>query len=284
MIEYTYDEVVVGGNIPSLVFAIENKLPIVSTRWKKYQVWDRVTYSDLMEQVYNKMSIPTETKEWDFKTHKEKCFIEDLNELAAALHVHHGFQYPKMTFQHNNGMFIQEDGLRIIASNKFDFLVKAGTYHVFDPEQIINNTFEIKETFNKRENKVIDLLEAKRHITRPHDGLKFKDFFLKEIVSLASDRFYTISYLAGRRLLHHKYADYSVRFEAQRRLKADGFNGHERSDRPGQFRGISLRPQKRIVEKLEYSTYKDEGKFRFYDSTVENYLERILDLELYRWI
>lgn len=272
-----------GGNIPSLVFAIENKLPIVSTRWKRYKVWDRVLHTDLMKQVYEKMSIPTETKEWDFKTHKEKCFVEDLNELAGALHVHHGLQHPKMTFRYNDGMFLREDGIRIIASNKLDFLVKANTYHVFDPEQITNNTFQIKETFNKRENKVIDLLTAKKHVFVPHDGLKFKDFFLSEIISLTSSKFYTVSYLTGRRLKHHKYADYSVRFETQKRLKAGGFNGLERSDRPGQFRGISLRPQERIVEKLEYSTYKDEEKFRFYDPKLENYLERILDLELYKW-
>jgi len=87
MIEYEYDEVVVGGNISSLVFAIENKLPIISTRWEDFQMYDRLEYDERWVETFDKVGIPSDHWEADYKTHTKKIMSSGLSELLGILHL-----------------------------------------------------------------------------------------------------------------------------------------------------------------------------------------------------
>lgn len=265
MIQYEYDEIVVGGNIPSLIFAIKNKLPIVSTHWEDFQIYDRLEYDKKWVEVFNKVGIPSTTWEADYKTHKRKMMSFGLSELLGILHLYHGRHFPKIYCPYNNGMFIHEDKLRVIASNKFDFFIKAKKYHVFNPEQIINHTFEIEKIENKKQFKVIDYLKAVKPIRHPGDGVKTEHFFVNEVIAKNIYEFYAISFLNTRQINRHNYADYSVRFKAQEVMKAAGITGYARADKPHIFRGISLRPQTRKIYSLEKIIYKNMNNFYFPD-------------------
>lgn len=263
MIEYTYDEIVVGGNIPSLIFAIENKLPIVSTRWEDFQMYDRLEYNEGWVEVFNKVGIPSDYWEADYKTHKRKIMSSGLSELLGVLHLYHGRYFPKIYCPYNEYMFIHEDRLKVIASNKFEFFIKANKYHVFDADQIKNHSFEIEDIKNKKEYKVVDYLKAVKPIRHPGDGVKTDNFFVNEIITKNGSEFYAISYLNSRKINRHNYADYSVRFKAQETMKAAGITGYARADRPHLFRGISLRPQIRKIYSLEEKSYKNVHNFCF---------------------
>jgi hypothetical protein len=263
MIEYTYDEVVVGGNIPSLIFALENKLPIISTRWEDFQTYDRLEYDEKWVEVFSKVGIPSDYWEANYKTHKRKIMSSGLSELLGILHLYHGRHYPKIYCPYSDGMFIYEDKLRLIASNKFDFYVKANKYHVFDADQIKNHTFEVDSIENKKEFKVVDYLRAVKPLRHPGNGVKTDHFFVNEIISRNINEFYAISYLNSRQINRHCYADYSVRFKAQDVMKAAGITGYARADRPHLFRGISLRAKERKIYSLEKKNYKNVNNFLF---------------------
>lgn len=283
MIEYKYDEVVVGGNIPSLIFAIEHKLPIVSTRWEDFQVYDRLEYDEKWVEVFNKVGIPSDTWEADYKTHTRKIMSSGLSELLGILHLYHGRYFPKIYCPFNDFMFIHEDRLKIIASNKFEFFVKANKYYVFDADQIKNHSFEIEEIENKKQFKVVDLLKAKKPIRHPGDGVKTDHFFVNEVITKNIREFYAISYLNSRQVNRHNYADYNVRFKTQDVMKKAGITGYARADRPHLFRGISLRPQTRKIYSLEKKYYKNMNNFCFPNVLYRGgFSESLLNLDLPR--
>jgi hypothetical protein len=263
MIEYEYDEVVVGGNIPSLIFAIENKLPVISTRWDAFQIYDRLEYDEKWVEVFNKVGIPSDHWLADYKTHTRKLMSSGLSELLGILHLYHGRHYPKVYCRFHDGMYLHEGGLRVIASNKFEFLVKADKYHIFDADQIKNHTFEIESIENKKEFRIVDFLKAKKPLRYPGNGIKGEHFFVNEIITKNVREFYAISYLNSRQINRHNYADYAVRFKAQDIMKEAGVTGYARADRPHLFRGISLRPQTRKIYSLEKKNYKNVNNFRF---------------------
>ena len=281
MIEYEYDEIVVGGNIPSLIFAIENKLPVVSTRWEDYQMYDRLEYDEKWVEVFNKVGVPSDTWEADYKTHTRKMMKYGLSELLGILHLYHGRHYPKIYCPFNDFMFIHEDKLKVIASNKFEFFIKANKYHVFDADQIKNHSFEIEDIENKKEFKVVDFLKAKKALRQPGDGLKIDHFFVNEIITKNIQEFYVISYLNSRQINRHNYADYNVRFKTQAVMKEAGITGYPRSDKPHLVRGISLRPQTRKIYSLEKKYYKNVNNFRFPDVLYRGgFSENLLNLDL----
>ena len=263
MIEYEYDEVVVGGNISSLVFAIENKLPIISTRWEDFQMYDRLEYDERWVETFEKVGIPSDHWEADYKTHTKKIMSSGLSELLGVLHLYHGMYYPKIYCPFSDGMYFHEGKMRIIASNKFDFHVKANTYHVFDADQIKNKSFEVESIENKKEFRIVDYIRANKPLRYPGNGVQGDDFFVNEIITKNVREYYAISYLNSRQINRHNYADYAVRFKAQDMMKAAGITGYARADKPHLFRGISLRPQKREIYSLEKKNYKNMNNFRF---------------------
>jgi hypothetical protein len=204
-----------------------------------------------------------------------------LSELLGILHLYHGRHYPKVYCGFHDGMYLQEGGLKVIASNKFEFLVKANKYHVFDADQIKNCTFDIESIENKKEFRIVDYLIAKKPLRYPGNGIKSEDFFVNEIITKNVREFYAISYLNRYQINRHNYADYAVRFKTQDIMKEAGVTGYARADRPHLFRGISLRPQTRKVYSLERKNYKNVNNFHF--PNVQDEWEpynRLLELEL----
>lgn len=280
MIEYEYDEVVVGGNISSLIYAHQHGLPLISSTWDTFSVWDQLEYDQKWVRICDKLHLTGTHRDTKWFPHNKMVMEVGLTEIMSALTIYHGMSYPKITFQ--GGLVVMEDGIKGIASNKHEFLIKANTYHIVDPKQIRNNTFEPCETRNKNAIKVIDRFEERRFIPGKPKGIMNEGKFVKEMVFDGS-RIYAISYLKKRDLKKERYADYSARFVAQDLMKSVGLKGPKRHDRPHIHRGVSLRHKERLVEKLEQKCYKTKPPFVFHNFDEWEYMDDILDLDLPEW-
>ena len=279
---YQKDTIVIGGCLPSLLYAFKNGLPVIFSKPRPPFRYDKI------QKDYDLSFLGLEP----FELYYQKQVWERLLVLL-------GLSGNLPLSSNASGMRIVDNLLTVTTNNHrvvkftFDKLV------VFDDEGVTGLppiSGEIKE-----KNRVIDWVNVRQGAKHQHDEIIGEGNFVNKIIFYPSDRhdnrklkdLVAISYLTDEELLDHDYSDTMVKFKVTKMMKSVGIRGGRNGrdvNNPERYKfyAVKVEPSERVVEPDVKRYYETDERFEFrYDSvfdllkepkTPKNYLGKLCGL------
>ena len=279
---YQKDTIVIGGCLPSLLYAFKNGLPVIFSKPRPPFRYDKI------QKDYDLSFLGLEP----FDLYYQKQVWERLLVLL-------GLSGNLPLSSNASGMRIVDNLLTVTTNNHrvvkftFDKLV------IFDDEGVTGLppiSGEIKE-----KNRVIDWVNVRQGAKHQHDEIIGEGNFVNKIIFYPSDRhdnrklkdLVAISYLTDEELLDHDYSDTMVKFKVTKMMKSVGIRGGRNGrdvNNPERYKfyAVKVEPSERVVEPDVKRYYEPDERFEFrYDSvfdllkdpkTPENYLGKLCGL------
>ena len=279
---YQKDTIVIGGCLPSLLYAFKNGLPVIFSKPRPPFRYDKI------QKDYDLSFLGLEP----FELYYQKQVWERLLVLL-------GLSGNLPLSSNASGMRIVDNLLTVTTNNHrvvkftFDKLV------VFDDEGVTGLppiSGEIKE-----KNRVIDWVNVRQGAKHQHDEIIGEGNFVNKIIFYPSDRhdnrklkdLVAISYLTDEELLDHDYSDTMVKFKVTKMMKSVGIRGGRNGrdvNNPERYKfyAVKVEPSERVVEPDVKRYYVPDERFEFrYDSvfdllkepkTPKNYLGKLCGL------
>jgi len=279
---YQKDTIVIGGCLPSLLYAFKNGLPVIFSKPRPPFRYDKI------QKDYDLSFLGLEP----FELYYQKQVWERLLVLL-------GLSGNLPLSSNASGMRIVDNLLTVTTNNHrvvkftFDKLV------VFDDEGVTGLppiSGEIKE-----KNRVIDWVNVRQGAKHQHDEIIGEGNFVNKIIFYPSDRhdnrklkdLVAISYLTDEELLDHDYSDTMVKFKVTKMMKSVGIRGGRNGrdvNNPERYKfyAVKVEPSERVVEPDVKRYYEPDERFEFrYDSvfdllkepkTPKNYLGKLCGL------
>ena len=279
---YDKDEIVIGGCLPSLLYAFKNNLPVIFVNPGPPFRYDKI------EKDYDLSFLGLDP----FETYYQKQVWERLLFLLGLA--------GNMPLSNNAaGLRAVDDLLTVTTNNhrvvKFNF----NKLVIFDDEHFYGLPPISGEIRGK--NRVIDWVNVRVGARHQHDEIFGRGNFVKHIIFYPSDRtdnktlkdLVAISYLTDKQLLSHDFSDTMVRFKVIKMMKSVGIRGmkngrHPTDPKKHKYCSIKVEPAERIVEPDIKRYYDPDERFEFRYDTVfdllkepkkpDNYLGMLCDM------
>ncbi len=261
---YDKDEIVIGGCLPSLLYAFKNNFPVIFANPKPPFRYDKI------EKDYDLSFLGLDP----FEMYYQRQVWERLLLLL-------GLSGNLPLSSNASGMRIVDNLLTVTTNNHrvvkftFDKLV------VFDDEGVTGLppiSGEIKE-----KNRVIDWVNVRQGAKHQYDEIYGEADFVNRIIFYPSDRsdnkklkdLIAISYLSDEQVLDHEYSDTMVKFKVLKMMKLIGIRGTRngrdvKNPEKYKYYAIKIEPAERVVEPNINRYYEPDERFEFrYDSVFD---------------
>ena len=261
---YDKDEIVIGGCLPSLLYAFKNNFPVIFANPKPPFRYDKI------EKDYDLSFLGLDP----FEMYYQRQVWERLLLLL-------GLSGNLPLSSNASGMRIVDNLLTVTTNNHrvvkftFDKLV------VFDDEGVTGLppiSGEIKE-----KNRVIDWVNVRQGAKHQYDEIYGEGDFVNRIIFYPSDRsdnkklkdLIAISYLSDEQVLDHEYSDTMVKFKVLKMMKLIGIRGTRngrdvKNPEKYKYYAIKIEPAERVVEPNINRYYEPDERFEFrYDSVFD---------------
>ena len=279
---YQKDTIVIGGCLPSLLYAFKNDLPVIFSKPRPPFRYDKI------QKDYDLSFLGLEP----FEMYYQRQVWERLLLLL-------GLSGNLPLSDNASGLRIVDNILTATTNNhrvvKFSFnkLVVFDDMNVFGLPPMAG---EIKE-----KNRVIDWVNVRSGAKHQHNEIRDDADFVNHIIFYPSDRsdnktlkdLVAISYLTDEQILDHDYSDTMVKFKALKMMKSVGIRGMRngrdvKNPEKYKYYAVKIEPAERVVEPNIKRYYEPDERFEFRYDTVfellkepkkpENYLGKLCGL------
>ena len=279
---YEKNRIVIGGCLPSLLYAFKCNLPIIFAKPRPPFRYDKV------EKEYDLSFLGLEP----FEMYYQRQVWERLLLLL-------GLSGNLPLSDNAAGLRIVDNTLTATTNNhrvvkfRFNKLVVFDDMNVFGLPPMAG---EIKE-----KNRVIDWVNVRSGAKHQHYEIHDDADFVNHIIFYPSDRsdnktlkdLVAISYLTDEQILDHDYSDAMVKFKVLKMMKSVGIRGMRngrdvKNPEKYKYYAVKIEPAERVVEPNIKRYYEPDERFEFRYDTVfellkepkkpENYLGMLCDI------
>jgi len=259
------DQIVVGGDIRSLLYAAIHELPIVFHRPVSPFRFDLLPNPHLANLGFEVTEELTARQVWE-----RLMFLLGLSGLVLSP-------------EGPNSLRVDENKL-VISTDAKSYQYNFKKLIVFDDQEITGLPRVKKET--RGTNRVIDWVNVRSGCRHEHDYLSdSQNNFIKEIFFYPSDRsdnsklkdLVAISYLSDTQLEDFDYSDTMARFKILKMMKEAGIRGarngrDQKNPQRYKYYAVKVEPAERIVERDVTRYYEEDDRFLFIYDSVDDIL------------
>jgi len=253
--EYTYDKIIIGGNLSALIYAYDKKLPLIINNLSLPHRFEKINVGGSKLELWNKLYF--------------LLSLSGLKLLDAAT------------------VRIRENKITATTENSTATKFNINQIIIFDNENVTGLPEPIKKD---DEFMVLDWMIAKPCTKHTIEYLCTEDNFVKEIFFYPTDRIQgnhldrrdlvTISFLTREQLMDFNFSDTYARFKTLKIMADAGIKGSKSgfSERGQIHHRLKLEVQKREVKKMKMDLYPNTDFMVFNYKSPEELCSKLKDL------
>jgi len=267
---YFRDTVVIGGNLPALLYAYSNGIPIVFADAVLPFEFDKFSAEeDLKFLGMDSSDTATHLQIWD-----RLIFLLGLAGLMPLSGLAENIR-------------IKEKRLFITTKHSRSIKINFNKLVVFDDKKVSGLTATTKQ--EKGKNRVIDWVNVRSGCNHGVDYLADDDDFVNKVIFYPTKRsdnrkfkdLFAESFLTNEQLLDFDYSDTMAKFKILKMMKKAGIRGSkngrnplypERSSVPYKYYAVKIETAERVVYPSIKKTYAPDPRFEFRYDTIEESL------------
>ena len=253
--EYTYDKIVIGGNLSAFIYAYNEKLPLIINKLDPPHRFEKINTNNLKLDLWNKL-----------------YFILSLSGLNLL---------------EPTNIRIKKDKIIAITENSAAIKFNINQAIIFDDESVIGLPLAIEKNDKFI---VLDWMDAKPCMKHTIDHLSTEDDFVKEIFFYPTERvdgnhldkkdLVAVSHLTHEELTDFNFSSTYARFKTLKIMGESGIKGSKSgfSDKGQIHHTLKLEVQKREIKKKKMDLYPNSDFMIFNYETPEELCPKLKKL------